>query len=129
MLNVLSLDDAATAVGAAVASSAIGVFNVPGADTLPLSRAIVESVKLDVAVPGPLLSPLYRLRRTVAGFDFNYDINARRFHFGGVLDGRRALATFGYAPRTAVTWPRPWWRRLIDELVPSQRSSFVHMQR
>jgi UDP-glucose 4-epimerase len=116
MLNVLSLEDAATAFGAALESPEIGVFNIAGFDTLPLSRAIAESAKLDIPVPGPLMSPLYRLRRAVAGFEFRYDINARRFHFGGVLDGRRAHTALGYVPRRPVQWPRPWWRRLFDEM-------------
>jgi UDP-glucose 4-epimerase len=90
MLNALSLEDAADAFGAALSSHEIGVYNIPGYDTLPLSRAIAESVKVDLPVPGPLLAPLYRLRRAFTGFDFHYELNARRFHFGGVLDGSRA---------------------------------------
>lgn len=105
MLNVLSLDDAAAAFGAAVQSSEVGVFNVPGFDTLPLSRAIDEASRLDVPVPGPLMAPLYRLRRLVAGFDFSYAVNARRFHFGGVLDGTRARERLGYVPHQAARWP------------------------
>ena len=116
MLNVLSLEDAASAFGAAVESAEIGVFNVAGFDTLPLSRAIAESMKINVGVPGPLIAPLYRLRRAVAGFEFRYDLNERRFHFGGVLDGRRARTALGYTPKTPVRRPRPWWRRLIDEM-------------
>jgi UDP-glucose 4-epimerase len=107
MIGVLSIEDAAEAFGEAVASTHIGVFNIPGHDTLPLSRAIAESGRIDLPVPGPLLSPLYRLRRAIAGFDFHYDLNARRFHFGGVLDGTRAREAFGFVPRTPVHWPRP----------------------
>jgi UDP-glucose 4-epimerase len=116
MLDVLSLDDAAAAFVAAARHSQSGVFNIPGADRLPLSHAIAESLRLDIAVPGPMMSPLYRLRRMVAGFDFRYDLNVRRFHLGGILDGRRAREGFGYVPRVPATWPRPWWRRLIDQL-------------
>ena len=116
MLDVLSLDDAAAAFVAAAQHAQSGVFNIPGADRLPLSRAIAESLRLDIAVPGPLMSPLYRLRRMVADFDFRYDLNVRRFHLGGVLDGRRAHEAFGYVPRVPAQWPRPWWRRLLDEL-------------
>ena len=43
MLNVLSLEDAVAAITAAARSSHTGVFNIPGADTLPLSRAIAET--------------------------------------------------------------------------------------
>lgn len=118
MLNVLSLEDAAAAFGAALASHDVGPFNIPGFDTLPLSHAIAESGRrTSMTIPGPLLSPLYRLRRAIAGYEFRYDLNARRFHFGGVLDGRRARMAFGYIPRTPARWPRPWWRRLVDEVV------------
>ena len=116
MINILSLDDAAAAFGAAVESPAVGAFNIPGHDTLPLSRAIAESVRIAIPVPGPLMSPLYRLRRLLAGYDFRYDINAHRFHFGGVLDGHRARLELGFVPRVPVHWPHPWWRELIDSL-------------
>jgi len=116
MLDVLSLDDAAAAFVAATRHSQSGVFNIPGADRLPLSRAIAESLRLDIAVPGPMMSPLYRLRQMVTGLDFRYDLNVRRFHLGGILDGRRAREAFGYVPHVPARWPRPWWRRLLDEL-------------
>jgi UDP-glucose 4-epimerase len=106
MLNVLSLADAASAHVAALRNDAVGVFNIRGFDTLPLSRAIGEAERLDIPVPGPLLSPLYALRRRLAGFEFRYDMNVRRFHFGGTLDGRRARSALGYSPRTPVQWPR-----------------------
>lgn len=123
MLNVLSLEDAARAFGAALASSEIGVFNIAGFDTLPLSRAIAESLRLNIGLPGPLIAPLYRLRRAIAGFEFRYDLNERRFHFGGVLDARRARTVLGYTPRTPVSWPVPWWKRLMDELAHLQPES------
>ena len=116
MLDLLSLEDAAHAFGAAVGSAEIGVFNIPGYDRLPLSRAITESMSLELPVPGPLLAPLYRLRRRLAGYDFRYDVNQRRFHFGGILDGARARDRLGYVPHTAVRWPVPWWRRLATEI-------------
>jgi UDP-glucose 4-epimerase len=116
MLNVLSLADAVAAFEAALRSTAIGVFNIPGHDTLPLSYAIEESGRADIPVPGPLMAPLYGLRRLVAGFDFRYDLNLRRFHFGGVLDGTRARETLGYVPRTPVTWPKAWWNQLLERL-------------
>lgn len=105
MLNLLSVDDAASAIVAALHVNAIGVFNIRGADTLPLSRAIAESHRVDVPIPGPLLSPLYDLRRRIRGFEFRYDMNVRRFHFGGMLDGARARELLGYEPTTTVEWP------------------------
>lgn len=120
VINVLSLADAAAAFVAAAASTAVGPFNVPGADTLPLTHAILESERLDIPVPGVLMSPLYRLRQRVAGFEFRYDLNARRFHFGGVLDGTRTREQLGYIPRTRVEWPQPWWRRLVERLAANR---------
>ncbi len=116
IINVLSVEDAAAAFMAAARSTAVGPFNIPGADTLPLSRAISESLRFAIAVPGPVMSPLYRLRRRVVGLEFHYSINARRFHFGGVLDGTRASNELGYIPMHRVSWPRPWWRQLLDRL-------------
>ncbi len=116
IINVLAIEDAVSAFIAAARSTAIGVFNIPGADTLPLSRAIAESNCVDIAVPGALMSPLYKLRRAVAGYDFRYDLNVRRFHFGGVLDGSRARRELGYVPSARVLWPRPWWRVLFERL-------------
>jgi len=122
MLNVLSLEDAAAALAAALRGQATGVFNIPGHDTLPLSAAIEESGRGDIPVPGPLLAPLYGLRRWVAGFEFRYDMNVRRFHFGGVLDGTRARAELGFQPRTKVRWPRPWWQLLLERLGAREES-------
>jgi UDP-glucose 4-epimerase len=120
MLNVLSLPDAVTAIVAALRSFAIGPFNIVGLDTLPLSRAIAESRRIDIPVPGPLMAPLYGLRRWVAGFEFRYDMNLQRFHFGGVLDGNRAREVLGYAPCTGVVWPQGWWHTLLDQIATSE---------
>ncbi|MBS1118211.1 MAG: UDP-glucose 4-epimerase [Deltaproteobacteria bacterium] len=116
MLNVLSLEDAVAGVMAALRGAQIGVFNLPGYDTLPLSRAIAQSHRAAIPIPGPLIAPLYGLRRWVAGFEFRYDLNVRRFHFGGVLDGGRAREAFGFQPRTPVHWPMSWWNLLMARL-------------
>jgi nucleoside-diphosphate-sugar epimerase len=117
MLNVLSLEDAGAAfVAAARAREATGVFNIAGGETLPLSRAIAEAYKMNIPVPGSAMAPLYGLRRWIVGHEFRYDMNMRRFHFGGVLDGTRARDLLGFVPRTAVRWPRPWWRTLLETL-------------
>lgn len=102
MINVLSLDDAARAIALAITTPARGIFNIPGGDTLPLSRLITEWGRRDVPLPGPLLAPLYRLRAATVGFEFRYDLNLRRFHFGGVLDGRRARRELGYEPHHPI---------------------------
>ncbi|HEU4727256.1 MAG TPA: hypothetical protein VFT22_05195, partial [Kofleriaceae bacterium] len=75
--------------------------------TLPLSQLIARWGRLDVPVPGPLLSPLYWLREKTVGFEFRYDLNLARFHLGGVLDGTRARAVLGYQPRYPIHFPVP----------------------
>lgn len=104
MLNLLSVPDAARAIVAAVGSDAQGVFNIPGADTLPLAAVIAKAGRLDVPVPGPLLRPLYRLRSAAIGAQFRYDLNLSRFHFSGVPDGTRARDVLDYAPRHRLDW-------------------------
>ncbi len=105
MLNVLSLGDAARAlVLAASAAGVSGIFNIPGADTLPLRDCVRLFGKVPVPVPGFLLGPIYKLRRKVEHADFSYSLNASRFHFGCVLDGSRAKEAFGYMPRERVAW-------------------------
>ncbi|MFN0249472.1 MAG: hypothetical protein ACKV2T_21480 [Kofleriaceae bacterium] len=116
MINIVSLDDAAAASIAALRGDATGIFNIPGADTLPLSQAIMESGRIDIPVPGPLMAPLYSLRASVTGLEFRYDLNLRRFHFGGVVDGSRARRELGYEPTTRVAWPRAWWQNLVEQL-------------
>jgi UDP-glucose 4-epimerase len=105
MINVLSVDDAVAAMVGALACDARGAFNIPGLDTLPLSRLIARCGRRDVPIPGPLLAPLYRLRTRTVGFEFRYDLNLGRFHFGGILDGARARAAFGYEPRHPIACP------------------------
>lgn len=107
MLNVLSVEDAVAAIRGALGSRARGVFNIPGMDTLPLSQLIARWGRLDVPVPGPLLSPLYWLREKTVGFEFRYDLNLARFHLGGVLDGTRARTLLGYQPRHPIHFPVP----------------------
>jgi len=123
IVNLLSLEDATCAVLAALRSSATGVFNIPGKDTLPLSGAIAASHRAHIPLPGPLIAPLYQLRHWIAGFDFRYDMNVRRFHFGGILDGTRARNELGFVPRRGVQWPKPRWLLLIERLAEAQRTA------
>lgn len=104
MLDLLSLDDAVDAMRRALLSGRHGVFNIPGADRLPLSQLVRRWGRHDVPLPGPLLAPLYRWRTRTVGFDFRYDVNLQRFHFGGLLDGRRAEAALGYRPGHPLAW-------------------------
>ena len=106
MINLLSIEDAVAAIGMALRCPAQGVFNIPGADTLPLSKLIEQAGRLGVPAPGPLLAPLYRLRSLAIRTEFRYDMNKQRFHFGGVLDGSRAREHLGYQPSHRLSWPR-----------------------
>jgi len=107
MINLLSIEDAVAAIIRGLAADARGAYNIPGFDTLPLSRLIARWGRRDLPVPGPLLAPLYWLRTRTVGFEFRYDLNLRRFHLGGILDGARARASLGYVPRHAMTGPAP----------------------
>lgn len=107
ILNLLSLEDAARAFLLALDTPAQGVINIPGADTLPLSRAIRLWGRDDIPLPGPLLGPLYRWRRRMKKTDFRYSVNQRRFHYNGVLDGTRARDLLGYRPEHPLEWPCP----------------------
>lgn len=105
MLNLLSLKDFTRAFVAAVHADQQGVFNIPGADTLPLSLAITKWGRIGIAVPGSWMTPLYRWRSNLRGHDFRYGMNRRRFHYSGVLDGRRARDELGFVPTDGVNWP------------------------
>ena len=104
MLNVLSLEDLSKSLLLALQHHAQGIFNIPGKDTLPLSLAIKKAGRAEIAVPEAFLPTLYWARRLTRGYDFRYDMNRWRFHFNGVLDGRRAREVFGYVPDTPVDW-------------------------
>ena len=107
MLNVLSLTDFTGAFIHAIRARDQGVFNVPGADTLPLSLAITKWGRVGIPVPGSWMTPLYKWRHRVRGHDFRYGMNRRRFHYSGVLDGSRARAALAFVPRHPVSWPVP----------------------
>ncbi len=104
MLNLLSLEDAARAVVLAAKSKESGIFNIDGADTLPLSKAIQLSGRWEIPLPGPLLAPLYRARASTTNMEFSYDSNHRAFHFSSVLDASRARRVLGYEPKHRIHW-------------------------
>lgn len=104
MLNVISVEDAARALVLAAKSDVTGVLNIPGKDTLPLSRIIALAGRRAIPTPGPFVAPLYGLRARVRGTEFRYDLNERRFHLGAVLDGRRAAEVIGYRPEIGVAF-------------------------
>ena len=105
MMNVLSLDDATGALQKAIFSDEQGVFNVPGADTLPLTACIRAWGRLGIPVAEPAMGPLYRIRSRLSGREFRYGINRGRFHFSGVLDGSRAREILRFVPAHPVDWP------------------------
>ncbi len=105
MLNVLSLKDVVHALEKATRASEQGVYNIPGADTIPLSEAINKWGRLSIPVPGSWMTPLYRWRRRLRGHDFSYGMNRKRVHYSGVLDGTRARDVLGYVPEHPVDWP------------------------
>lgn len=108
MLNVLSLDDAADAIVLALRADGSGVYNIAGADTLPLTALIERAGRRAVPLPGPLLAPLYGLRRLATGGgvrEFRYDLNRTRLHLGGTVDDRKARRELGYRPGHPIQWP------------------------
>jgi UDP-glucose 4-epimerase len=105
ILNVLSVEDASDAFVRSLTRDVEGAVNVPGADTLPLSRLIRAWGRDQLPIPGPLCGPLYTARRWTRGARFDYRANAWRFHFNGVLDGTRAAEALGYVPRHPIHWP------------------------
>ncbi len=107
MLNLMSARDLVEALRLAVHAAEQGVFNLPGYDTLPLSMCIEKWGRAAVPVPGAWMTPLYRWRRQLRGHDFSYGMNRRRFHYSGVLDGRRARDVLAYTPAHPIDWPVP----------------------
>lgn len=102
MLNVLSREDLAAAIRRAVSSTATGVFNIPGCDTLPLSELASAAHRISLPIPGPALTPLYALRSAFTGLRFRYSADQTRFHFGAVLDGSKARRVLGYIPEHSI---------------------------
>lgn len=107
MVEVLTLDDAAEALVAAVRSDAVGAFNVPGADVLPLSALARRFGRTQLELPAPLIAAAYRAHERLGGGAFRWDLNRWRFQVSGVLDGTRAREVLGYVPRHPFPFPRP----------------------
>ncbi|MCB9684284.1 MAG: NAD-dependent epimerase/dehydratase family protein [Alphaproteobacteria bacterium] len=105
MVNVATVADLVSAVEAATHGSGEGVFNIPGADTLPLSEACRKWGCVSFPMPGPLVAPVYGLRHRLTGSEFSYGLNRKTMHFGFVLDGTRAGEVLGYRPSHPVDWP------------------------
>lgn len=107
MMNVLSITDTVRALEIGARAFGVqGVFNIAGADTLPLTECVRAYGRVGLPMPGSLLTPLYRLRRRLRGHDFSYGMNRRRFHYCTVLDGTRAREILGFVPQCPIDWPR-----------------------
>ena len=101
IVNLITREDLVRAIALAVRAHESGVFNIAGADLLPLSELASRSGRRCLPLPGWLVPASYGLR-ALAGPGFDYRTSERRFHFGGVLCGRSALATLGYQPRAGL---------------------------
>lgn len=117
MLNLLSPTDLLQGLLASLHCDCQGIFNIPGKDILPLSKAIELAQRTDIPVPGALLTPLYWARTLTTQSDFRYDLNRARFHFSGVLDGHRAQEALGYTPTVGIHWDT--LRTQLEENEPS----------
>ena len=105
MLNVATTKDLSKALHLAVHSTACGIFNIPGFDTLPLSLTIQKWGTTGLALPELFVKPLYKARHRLMGSRFRYGLNRNRMHYGVVLDGKRAQELLGYTPSHPVGWP------------------------
>lgn len=105
MINVITIADTIQALVKAIRCEGQGVFNVPGRDTLPLNRAILEWGRVALPLPDNLITTIYRLRGRITGHEFRYGMNRRRFHYSGILDGTRARRELDYTPCHPVEWP------------------------
>ena len=104
MLHLCTVEDAVEAIHLALHTEARGIFNVPGADVLPLSAVIRKAKRRAIPVPAPLIAPLYRWRHHVLGTQFRWDLNHGRYRWNGVLDGTRARERLGYVPKHPIVW-------------------------
>ncbi|MEM9195552.1 MAG: NAD-dependent epimerase/dehydratase family protein [Myxococcota bacterium] len=105
VLNLVSETDIGRALAMAAVSDAVGIFTIPGKTTLPLSEIIRRTGRQQIPIPGPAMTPLYRMRRAVLRTDFDYALNHGRLHFSVVLSGERAREILGYEPREHVMFP------------------------
>jgi len=104
MLNFLTVEDAATAFHKAIHADAQGVFNIPGADSLPLTEIIQRWGKKSIPLTESGIHLAYKIRRRVKGTQFRYGMNRRRFHYSGILDGRRAQKVLRFFPSHPISW-------------------------
>jgi UDP-glucose 4-epimerase len=108
MINVLSIPDAVDALMRATrAREANGIFNIAGADTLPLSECVRRWRRQGIPLPGPIIPALFGIRRLFGRGELSYGMNWQRFHYASIVDGTRAAERLGYTPRHPLEWPSP----------------------
>jgi UDP-glucose 4-epimerase len=103
MINVLSIDDAAQALARAAELHPRGLFNVPGADTLPVSELMHRLGRSCWPMPDSAIEPLYTLRGIEPS---TYATLRPLLHHGSVVDGHAAQAAFGYRPSHPIAFER-----------------------
>jgi UDP-glucose 4-epimerase len=93
MVNALSLDDATDALARAADRGPRGIFNVGGADTLPVSQLAARIGARCWPIPGMAIEPLCALRGVAQR---HYRGLSGLLHHGLVVDGRVATSAFGF---------------------------------
>ena len=76
----------------------------PWCRLIALSELILRWGRLGLPLPELGMIWVYRLRQ-LRGAQFRYGMNRRRFHYSGVLDGRRAMEVLRYVPHHPIKWP------------------------
>lgn len=113
---VVADKDVAHAVAAALAGDASGVFHVAGRERVPLSVLGRWTGRPTVPVPGPLL----RIAAAGAGrLGLGDALDAPLARYGVSLDGRRAAAALGFAPRYRIGLARAGDGALRLEAAPA----------
>ncbi len=103
---LISDKDVAKGVQAALHSTARGVFNLAGRETLPLSVLSRWTRRPTLPVPGGLLGAMARAAGFVAGETARVRLDGDHLRFGFTLDTRRAERELGFEPHYRVGMSR-----------------------
>ncbi len=104
VVNVLSPDDLVDALKRACFSDELGVFTIPGSDSMPLSDLMDRCHRAVLPLPGPILNWVDRVKHRLVQSAFRYDISRAFFHYGGVMTGVRAQRLLGYEASHPINW-------------------------
>jgi UDP-glucose 4-epimerase len=99
MVSALSLEDATDALARAADHAPRGIFNVGGADTLPVSELADRIGARCWAIPGAAIEPLCALRGVPQR---RYRALSGVLHHGLVIDGRAATSAFGFVAERPI---------------------------